>query len=66
MTAIAVTARLVSSQTISRPSTLAPTSTLSTDSPRTSAQARSVHSHQGASMPNVSFICPASSPPKKP
>ena len=65
-TAIAKVASEASSQIISTPSTFAPTSTLSSDSPVTRTQAMSTQTYQGRSMPSWEFICPASSPPKKP
>ena len=66
MTATAVTTRLASSQIMRTPSTLAPTSTRSTDRPRTTAQAISDQAHQARSTPKVAAICEPTSAPKKP
>ena len=45
---------------------MAPTSTLSSESTSTAAQAISTHTHHAQSMPNVSFIWAAMTAPKKP
>ena len=65
-TAIAVMTRESSSSVSSTPSTLAPTSTESTERMSTSAHAMNTQIHQGQSMPNCAFICPAMTAPKNP
>jgi hypothetical protein len=65
-TAKATTSSESSSRVMSTPSSLAPMSTVSRESPRTSAHAMSVQTYQGQSMPNFSAIWPETMPPKKP
>src|SRR5690242_5971637 len=55
-----------SSNNISMPRNLAPTSTLNADSASTAAQASSDHTHQDSEMPNWLFICSPITAPKKP
>jgi hypothetical protein len=59
----AVMSSAASSSTSMTPSTFAPTSTLSTERPVTSAQASKVHAHQGRN--EVAGML-ASTPPRKP
>ena len=65
-TANAVTTSESSSRVMSTPSTLAPTSTDSTERPSTIAHAMSTHTHHDHSIPNWAAIWPATTPPKKP
>jgi len=66
MTASDMTARQRTSSDMNTPRTLAPTSTLNSDSAVTPAQAMRLQTYQGQEMLSLSAISPDATAPKKP